>query len=161
MSSRIRTSGLRLGAAAATLALLLGACSSSKPAGRTSTSTTAAASGSFCKALVGTLTALQAATSQSKLASVKRDFPRALAEAEHLKGAPSSLASDIPGLVSDLKAVNSWLQTRATQADLSSSTIPSAIAKPLKDLQVRGAAILGYAQKSCGYKATSSTPPTT
>jgi hypothetical protein len=157
--SNVATRGLRALAAAAAFGTLLGACSSSHRAAAPTTTTVPAASGSFCRSLTKTLDGLETATSQSQLADIRRDFPKALAEAEAMTSVPASLAGVIPGLIGDLKAVNSWLQTEATQADLSSNKVPAAIAKPFSDLEAKGATVIAYAQKDCGYKLT--TPAST
>ncbi len=74
-----------------------------------------------------------------KLVKIKRDLPKLVANGKGVvSGAPDEIKVDVLAFVADISALNTWIQTKATQKALDGSSIPPAIAGPFNDLQKRG-----------------------
>ncbi len=111
----------------------------------------AAASAAFCAQLGAYGRQVKGVFSGGgKLATVKAELPPVVSSGQALAAkAPSTIRGSLTSLVSDVGQFNTYVQTKATQASLDSSKVPTEIAKPLADLQVSGAAVKLWDQANC------------
>lgn len=145
---------------AAAAALVFGACGSSHkaststttaPAATTPTTATGGAgSSAFCTEFSKFESSVTSAAGDTQLAQAKRDYQNVVTQAEAVTDAPASLKSSVAAAVNDLKTINTWVQSSATQADLAGKNVPAAISGPFNDLQTQGTTIVNYAKSHCG-----------
>ena len=148
-------------ALAAAAMVSLGACggSSHKAATSTTVSSTTASTGSaaasgssgsaFCQQFTTFAEASTAAGGDTTLAQARTDYATVVTDADAITGPPAAISSDMQSAVVDVRAINTWVQTQATQAELNGTAVPAAVAAPFNDLQSKGQTIDNYAKAHC------------
>lgn len=92
----------------------------------------------------------QAALSDTpSLSEARREFAQLVKDSEAATNPPAAISGDVQALVSDIGKFNTWLDTQATQADLSGSKVPSAIATTFSDLRTRADAVDSWTKAHC------------
>lgn len=163
---------------AATLALVAGCSSSSKPAASTSStpsgsqsssapstsaisgsssattsapgSLTTASAGTFCAALGAYGRQFKTVLAGGQLAAIKLRLPPIVSSGQGVAAhAPTAIKGDVVALASDVSKFNTYIQTEPTQQTLDGKTIPPEIAKPVVDLQVHGSAVKTWYGANC------------
>ncbi len=101
--------------------------------------TTASATGdAFCTPLGDYARKFKSISLSGKLDAVKKELPPLIDSGKSAAGgAPAEIKGDVTALVADISALNDWIQTKATQKALDSSSVPPEVAKPFADLSKR------------------------
>ncbi len=94
-------------------------------------------------------TDLRTANSDTSLSDARRDFAQVVADSKAMTNPPAAIRSDVGALVSDIGQVNTWLDTKATEAELSGENVPSAVAGPFNDLTAKGKAVVSWTTANC------------
>jgi hypothetical protein len=90
-----------------------------------------------------------------RVAAARRSLPRAVAALRaSVAQAPASIRPDVEASVRDWAAINTYMQTKATQHDLDSDAAPAAVAGPLADWGQRTKRLRPWLQAHCGHSAT-------
>lgn len=154
---------IRISAAGVTISaiLLLTACSagSSRHTDRPAATASSIATGShvatadFCNSVKQAV--LEFGGNLGRVADARRSLPRAVAALRaSVAQAPASIRPDITASVRDWAAINTYMQTKATQYDLDSDTAPAAVAGPLADWGQRTKRLRPWLQAHCGHSVT-------
>lgn len=86
----------------------------------------------------------------SDLSAVKKQLPPLVDSGKQAaNGAPSEIKGDVTALVGDISAINTWVQTKATEKDLSGENVPAGVAKPFTDLEKRLPTLASWYAKNC------------
>jgi hypothetical protein len=147
---------------AAAAGVALAACGGGGHKATTSTSvpSTSASAGSattsgssdiavFCQQLATFANDSSSAGSDTALAQARTDYTKVVADADAITNPPAAISSAMRSAIDDVHAVNTWVQTQATEAELNGSSVPGAVAKPFNDLQTQGKTIETYAKAHC------------
>lgn len=111
---------------------------------------TATSGSPFCSTLSDYATRFKAVTSENDLSTVKKELPSLVAGGQKAtSGAPAEIKSDVTALVSDIAAINDWIQHKATQKELTGNDVPPVVAKPFADLEQRLSTLQAWYGKNC------------
>lgn len=85
------------------------------------------------------------------LAATRSDLSRLVATAEKVRAAhpPQAVTAAVTALAADLKAVDRWVQTKATQSQLESNALPASVKGRFDDVGNQYKKIDSWSAKNC------------
>jgi hypothetical protein len=124
--------------------------SSSSASATTTLAKPSAADEAFCEQLVKYADAANGTENPKTLSAAKKDFATLVDEVvKMVPAAPASLRPTVQAAAKDVKAVETWIDTKATLKSLEGTTTPAAVTKPLTDLDKRSTTLGTWDKAHC------------
>jgi hypothetical protein len=123
---------------------------SSTSSGTSPSSKPTAKDKAFCALLVKYSEAANSVGNPKTLGEARKDFAAVVGGVDNLVPAtPASLRSSVQALDKDVRAIQHWIDTKATLKELVGNKTPAAVAKPLADFDKQSEALHTWAASHC------------